>query len=235
MFFDFEFALESLPEILAGVPTTLMITVVSIAFGLIIGFAAAICRMYKIPVLNRLAIIYVSVIRGTPMLVQMYIIYYSLPEVFDWFSAKMGWDITSAGLPSLAFAYTSFTIYSGAYLSEMIRSALGAVDHGQMEAAQSIGLTPWQSYRRIIIPQALVVALPSLSNTFLATLKGTSLAFTVMVVDILAKAKIQAAAGYRYMEAYVDAAIIYWVLCIVFEKLFAWMEKKAGHFKTASA
>jgi L-cystine transport system permease protein len=86
-----------------------------------------------------------------------------------------------------------------------------------------------------VIPQAFVVALPSIGNIFLSLVKGTSLAFTIMVMEVLAKAKVAAADGYRYMEAYVDAAIIYWVLCILFEKLFIWLEKRAGRYRIKTA
>jgi L-cystine transport system permease protein len=235
MIFDIQFAIQSLPKIISGVPMTLLIAVISLLFGLVIGFFVTLCRLYKVPVLNRLAMIYVSFIRGTPLLVQIYVIYYSLPMVFDWVMMKLGLNTTSANLPPLAFALAAFTIYSGAYLSEMIRSALSSVDPGQMEAAYSIGLTTGQSFRRIVIPQAIVVALPSMGNIFLSLVKGTSLAFTIMVMEVLAKAKIAAADGYRYMEAYVDAAIIYWVLCILFEKLFVWLEKRAGRYRIKTA
>lgn len=211
---------------------TLLIAVFAVFFGLVIGFLVTICRMYKVPVLNRLAIIYVSFIRGTPLIVQIYVVYYSLPMLFDWAGQKLGLPISSADLPPLGFALTAFTIYAGAYLSETIRAALGAVDPGQMEAGYSVGLTTWQTFRRIVIPQAFVVALPSIGNIFLGLVKGTSLAFSVMVLEVLSNAKIAAADGYRYMEAYVDAAIVYWALCIVFERLFVWMEKRSGRYRT---
>ncbi|WP_281067841.1 amino acid ABC transporter permease [Cohnella thailandensis] len=230
-----EFALKSLPKIIAGIPMSLLISVFAILAGLVIGFLVTLCRMYKVPVLNRLAIIYVSFIRGTPLLVQIYVIYYALPMVADWAGMKLGLPISSADLPPLAFALTAFTIYSGAYLSETIRAALSAVDPGQMEAGYSVGLTTWQTFRRIVIPQAFVVALPSIGNNFLGLIKGTSLAFTVMVIEVMSNAKIAAADGYRYMESYVDAAIVYWLLCIVFERLFAWLEKRSGRYRSKSA
>jgi amine acid ABC transporter, permease protein, 3-TM region, His/Glu/Gln/Arg/opine family len=235
MVFDMEFALKSLPKIIAGIPMSLLISVFAILAGLVIGFLVTLCRMYKVPVLNRLAIIYVSFIRGTPLLVQIYVIYYALPMVADWAGMKLGLPISSADLPPLAFALTAFTIYSGAYLSETIRAALSAVDPGQMEAGYSVGLTTWQTFRRIVIPQAFVVALPSIGNNFLGLIKGTSLAFTVMVIEVMSNAKIAAADGYRYMESYVDAAIVYWLLCIVFERLFAWLEKRSGRYRSKSA
>lgn len=235
MVFDFQFAIQSLPKIIAGIPMTLLIAVFSIIFGLVIGFLVTLSRMYKVPVLNRIAIIYVSFIRGTPLLVQIYVTYYSLPLLVDWLGAKLGLHISAADLPPLAFALTAFTFYSGAYLSETIRSSLGAVDPGQLEAAQSVGLTTWQSFRRIIIPQAFVVALPSMGNIFLGLVKGTSLAFSVMVLEVLSNAKIAAADGYRYMEAYVDAALVYWLLCILFERLFVWLEKRSGRYRSRTA
>lgn len=235
MFFDISFAIKSLPHIVAGIPMTLLISVFSILLGLVIGFLVTLCRMYKVPVLSQLGAVYVSFIRGTPLIVQIYVIYYALPMLFDWAGLKLGLPVSSADLPPLAFALTAFTIYSGAYLSETIRSSLSAVDAGQMEAAYSVGLTTWQGFRRIIIPQAFVIALPSIGNNFLGLVKGTSLAFSVMVIEVMSKAKVAAADGYRYMEAYVDAAIVYWALCILFEKLFAWLEKRSGRFRSRAA
>ncbi|BBI33307.1 amino acid ABC transporter permease [Cohnella abietis] len=235
MVFDIDFAIKSLPKIISGIPMTLLISVFAIMFGLMIGFLVTLCQMYKVPVLNRISMIYVSFIRGTPLLVQIYVTYYSLPMVIDWAGMKLGLNISSADLPPLAFALTAFTFYSGAYLSETIRSSLGSVDNGQMEAAYSVGLTTGQAFRRIIIPQAFVVAIPNIGNIFLGLIKGTSLAFTVMIIEVLSNAKIVAADGYRYMEAYVDAAIVYWVLCIFFERLFVWLEKRSGRFKARAA
>jgi len=232
--FDFEFAVGAFFKICAAIPMTLLISVVSMLIGLVIGYAATLCRMYKIPVLQRISAVYVSLIRGTPLLVLIYIVYYGIPLALSFLNQETGWNISVNGISPLAFALVAFSINTGAYLAEVIRSALGAVDPGQMEAAYSVGMTAGQGMRRIVLPQALLVALPNLGNTFLGFIKGTSLAYTVMVVDIMAVAKVEAADGYRYLEAFVDAAIIYWLVSIVFEKLFALAEKRIARHRGQS-
>lgn len=231
MLFDTYFAIQSFPDILKGVPMTLLIAVVAMLLGLINGLVLTLCRIYKVPVLKELVVVYISFIRGTPLLVQIYVIYYSLPLLFTILSREMGWDLSANNIPPLAYALTAFTINTTAYMAETIRAAFRSVEAGQMEAAYSVGLTTVQSLRRIIIPQAMVVALPNLANMFLGLIKGTSLAYSIMVVEILAQAKLAAADGYRYLEAYVDAAIIYWILCLFFERLFSYLEKRVKQFK----
>jgi len=120
---------------------------------------------------------------------------------------------------------------ASAYLSENIRSALNSVDKGQIEAGYSVGMTSSQNLRRIVIPQALVVALPNFSNVFLEITKDTSLAFSVMIVEIMAKASVEASSGYKYLEAYVDAAIIYFIVCYIFGKAFIILENRLKRYK----
>jgi len=231
MAFDIQFAIKTFPRILAAVPLTLFITIFSIMIGLIIGLFIAICRMNKIPVLKNIAAIYVSFIRGTPILVQLYVVFYGLPELLTYLHQTRGWNLSSNNIPHITIVLIAFTLNASAYLSENIRSALGSVDKGQFEAAYSVGMTNFQSLKRIIIPQALVVALPNFSNVFLEITKDTSLAFSVMVVEIMATATIEASSGYKYLETYVDASIIYFIICFLFAKLFVVLENRLSIYK----
>jgi L-cystine transport system permease protein len=217
--------------ILEGAPMTLLIAVVAMLLGAVIGFLLTLCRIYKVPVLNRLAMLYISFIRGTPILVQIYIIFFGIQLIFELIVQAMGWNASTSSIPCLLYAFAAFSINAGAFLSETIRSALSSVEAGQMEAAYSVGLSTAQAMRRIIIPQALVSALPNLGNAFLLLIKGSSLAFTVMVVEILSKAKIEAGAGYRYTENFVVASIIYWGMCFIFEKVFVLLENRSKRYK----
>jgi L-cystine transport system permease protein len=122
--------------------------------------------------------------------------------------------------------YVSFSLNVGAYLSETIRSAILSVGKGQIEAAESIGMTASQVMRRIVIPQAAVVAIPNLGNSFIALLKDTSLAFAASVPEIIGQAKIAAARSSKFFEAYIVAAAIYWLICILFEQLMSFGEKR---------
>ncbi len=231
MFFDIEYATRQFPVILKAAPMTLLIATVAMLVGMAIGFSLTLCRMYKVPILNRLAILYISFIRGTPILVQIYVTFFGIQFHFQLVTQAIGWNASLGSIPSLLYAFAAFSINAGAFLSETIRSALSSVEAGQMEAAYSVGLSTVQAMRRIVIPQALVSALPNLGNAFLLLIKGSSLAFTVMVVEILSAAKIEAGAGYRYTENFVVASIIYWGMCFVFEKVFVLLENRLKRYK----
>ena len=230
--FSWDFAISRFPDLLKAVPVTLLIAVVSMLLGLVLGLLIALCRIYKVPVLSKFAVLYVSFIRGTPMLVQLYVLLYGVPALFEVLNNKWGWSLSADRISPIIFALTAYTINSAAYQSEVVRGALNAIDMSQMEAAYSVGMTTTQSIIRIILPQALVVAVPNLANIFIGLIKGTSLAFAVKVIDIMAVAKIVSAEGYRFMEMYLGAALIYWIICFALEKLFAVMEKRLRRYES---
>jgi L-cystine transport system permease protein len=231
MSFDIGFTIRAFPKILAAVPMTLFLTVVSMALGLIVGFIIALTRIYRVPVLQQISVAYVSLVRGTPLVVNIYIAYFGIPDLLYFLSQRYGWHINVQNIPALVYAIVAFTIDTSAYLSETIRSALGAVDSGQFEASYSIGMTKFQAYKRIIIPQALVIAIPSFGNLLLGLIKGTSLAFTISVMELMAVAKIQADIAYNYIEVYLIVSVIYWAICFTFEKIFSRIENKLNRFK----
>ncbi|MUT66491.1 amino acid ABC transporter permease [Paenibacillus sp. NEAU-GSW1] len=225
---DFNYIWKTLPSILAHLPVTVSIAVGSMALGIIIGLFAALARMYKVPVVGRLAAVYVSFVRGTPLLVQIYLIFYGIPKVIYFFQTEYGWfqGFDANVMAPELFALLSFSFNLGAYLSETIRSAILSVDRGQFEAASAIGMSQTQTMVKIILPQALTTALPNLGNTFISTIKDTSLVFVIGVVDIMGQAKIIGARGLAYFEVYIAVAAIYWILCIVIEKVLARVEKR---------
>ncbi|GAB6988119.1 amino acid ABC transporter permease [Paenibacillus pini] len=213
-------------QLLSAIPITLLITVVSVVVGFVIGIVVALIRIYKVPVLHPIAVAYVTFIRGTPMLTHLLLIYFGLPLIVDALAVKMGWSFRSSSIPMIGFAYISFSITSGAYMAEVIRSGLLAVNRGQLEAAYSIGMTTTQGLRRIVFPQALAASLPNLSNSVIGMLHGSTLAFTVSVVDINAKAQIVASTNWKFFEAYLAAAAIFWGLTFLIERLTAVIEKR---------
>ncbi|WP_138494585.1 amino acid ABC transporter permease [Paenibacillus pinistramenti] len=223
---DLTFIWTAFLQILPAIPTTLVITLVSVLAGFVIGLLAALARIYKVPVLGQAASAYVTFIRGTPMLTHLLLIYFGLPVLLDALSAQFGWGFKSASIPMIGFAFISFSITAGAYMSEVIRSGLLAVDRGQLEAAYSVGMTTPQALRRIIFPQALSVSIPNLSNSVIGMLHGSTLAFTVSVVDINAKAQIVASTNWKFFEAYIAAALIFWGLTLLIERLTAVIEKR---------
>ncbi|BDG09842.1 amino acid ABC transporter permease [Anaeromyxobacter paludicola] len=228
---DFGFMWEVVPDLLRVVPLTLQITAVSLALALLVGLATALIRIYRTPVLSQLAAVYVSFIRGTPLLVQIYLAYYGLPKLLAWLGERYGWNVDVAGIPAITFIYFAFTLNVGAYSSESIRAAIQAIDKGQLEAALSIGMTPWQGMRRIVLPQALAVALPSIGNTAISLVKDTSLAFLVSVVELMGEAKILGARGLQFFEVYIVVALIYWVICIGIERVVAVLERRVRRFE----
>jgi His/Glu/Gln/Arg/opine family amino acid ABC transporter permease subunit len=218
MFFDFKFWEQLIPDIIKAIPVTVFLTTVPILTGILFGFFIAMIRNYHIVVLEQLAAFFVSFIRGTPMFVLLFVFYYALPRVLG---------LSIEAVPPLLVATLTFVFYCTAYLSEIIRGALKSVDVRQIEAARSIGMTTATAYRRIILPQALMVAIPNFFNYTAAMLKNSSLVFAVGVIDIMAASKIDAEKGYRFIEGYATVAIFYVVFSLVIAFVFKRFEKSA--------
>lgn len=225
-YFDVGYLIKSFPIILSYVHTTVLITVVATVIGIIIGSIVALIRINKIKVLDQISAVYISFIRGTPFLVQLFLAYFGLPELMQ----KVGYQGIRE-IPALFYVYIVFSLHVGAYVAEIIRSAIIAVDKGQLEAAYAIGMGTVQAYRRIILPQAFSMAIPPICNTIISTLKGTSLVFNVGVIDMMRKADLMGANSHRSLELYIDVAIIYIVLVFIISKCSTLLEKKGvGHY-----
>ena len=187
--------------------------------GLAIGFLLAVIRIKKVPVLNQLVGIFISFMRGTPIIVQLYITYFGIPIAFLYINYYKGTNLQVANIPPIIYALVALALNTAAFCSVIIQSAFEAINQGEIEAAAALGMTGFQRMFRIIIPEALELALPNLGNQFIGLIKGTSLAFTCSIVEMTAQAKILGARGYRYFEAYVALAILYWIMIIVIEQL----------------
>jgi len=208
-----DLVLQEFPLLLKGAYYTLLITAVSMTFGLIIGLLVALARITGNKVLSGLARFYVSVIRGTPLLVQIFIIYYGLPDVGITFEP-------------LTAAFISLSINIGAYLSETFRGAIISIPKGQMEAALSIGMSYSQAMRRIILPQAARVAIPPMGNTFIGILKETSLVSVITVTELLRASQLLISKHLVVMPFYIAIAIMYWVMSTGFSILLGKAEVK---------
>ncbi|WP_282942662.1 amino acid ABC transporter permease [Paenibacillus sp. RC67] len=208
-----ELVFNNIPFLLTGAYYTLLITLVSMVFGFIIALIVAIARLKGNRLVRGLAQGYVSVIRGTPILVQIFIVYYGLPD----------YGIT---LGPLTAAYISLSINIGAYLSETFRGAILSVSKGQTEAALSLGLSPWQTMRKVVLPQAARVAIPPMGNTFIGMLKETSLVSVVTVTELLRTAQLLMAQYYVAMPFYIAIAFMYWVMSTVFSNILNRIEQK---------
>ncbi len=226
MIFDISYMIASVPTIAKGIPISLGIAVIAFGFGLAIGLLGALAKIYRIPFLREIINVYVSFIRGTPLLVQIFLSYYGIPLVIRYVNEQFGTQWNISFIPAIYFIYVAFALNAGAYLTETIRSAIMAVDRGQLEASYSVGMTTCQSMKRIILPQALKVGLPNIGNHFIAMLKDTSLAFAASVPEIMGMAKIIAGRTSRFFEVYIVAALLYWLICILLERVLALLERR---------
>ena len=225
-FLNYKFMKEAFLKILVALPVTLNIAIVSMILAFILSFFIAMVRINKIPVLTKLAAVYVSFIRGTPLLVQIYLSYYGIPKFLDYMHTNYNWNLDVNNIPAIIFIYVAFTLNVAAYLSETFRGAIQAVDYGQTEAAFSVGMTKWQATKRIVLPQAIVAAFPNFGNTFISLIKDSSLAFIVSVIELMGQAKIIGAQGLNFFEVYIVVALIYWAICIVVEQVLNKLEQK---------
>ena len=224
--FELDFMLSTVPEIIQYIPITVLMALISCLIGCVLGILLALARFFKVCFLSRVIAVYVSFIRGTPMLVQLYLVYYGLPLLVKSIIEATGGEYDPNAIPKIVYAFTAFSLNSAAYMSETFRSALEAVDKGQLEACYSIHMTTFQALRRVILPQAFEIALPPLGNSLLALVKDTSLAFSISIVDLMAGAKIVASRSFRFFEIYIVVSLIYWTICFVLERLIAVTEKR---------
>lgn len=232
---NLEFMRETFFLALGGVPVTLKITGVALFFGLLLGFLLALARVYKIKILSPVVAGYVSLIRGTPTVLQVLLVYSVVPSLLNTLVKRLGWQLNVFDINPVLYAYVVFGVNTTALLTEIFRSALLAVSKTQLEAALSVGLTPFWAYVRIIVPQAVEKALPNICTTTVNLLKGTSLAFMMSVADVTAIAKTQAAFGYNYLEAYADIFVIYILLCGGVQILFYFIERRLTQHRRSAA
>jgi len=213
-------------QLLPKLPITLLMTVVSAIIGLGLGFLIAVVKIRNIPVFTQICSVFVSFMRGTPQLVQLFLSFYGFPILVEWLSQQMGVTANVNAIPALVYVFIAFGLNEAAYTSETFRAALLSVNKNEIEAARSIGLTNVQTMMRIILPSALIVALPNLVNSFISLLKATSLAFTVTIIDIMGQTRIIAGANLRFFEAYIAVALVYWAMCLLIEQVAKRIERK---------
>lgn len=208
-----ELIIENWQFLLKGAYYTLIITIISMFFGLILGLIISIMRVKGNRVISNIARFYVSIIRGTPPLVQIFIVYYGLSD----------YGIQLTPIPAACIA---LSINIAAYVAEAFRGALLSVPKGQMEAAVASGMTEGQAMRRIIIPQAIRYAIPPIGNTFVGMLKETSLVSTIAVTELMRAAQLLVAQYYTYLPFYLAIALMYWLMSMFFTFLLGKVEKR---------
>ncbi len=206
-----------LPLLEGAISYTIPLALISFVIGLTLAVLTALARISTIRVLQIIARVYVSAIRGTPLLVQLFLIFYLLPAL----------NIIIDPFPS---AVIGFSLNVGAYASEVIRAAILSIPKGQWEAGYSMGMSYQQLLKRIILPQASRVSIPPLSNTFISLVKDTSLASMILVTEMFRRAQEIAATNYEFILLYSMAALIYWVICFVLSVLQGFMEKRLNRY-----
>jgi len=227
--FDITLTWGFLQQLIPYLGVTLQILVISTFIGAVFGVAAAIPRLFGIPILSHLVVLYVSFIRGTPILIQLFLVFYGVPALLLF----IGIDISR--MDALYFVIITYAISNGAVFSEIFRSAIQSVDYGQTEAALSIGMKNAQNFFRIVLPQAWSIALPNVANSVIGSLKDTSLAFTIGVMDMMGRGETLIASTAHALEVYISLSVIYYIIVLIMEKAFQAFEKRANRHKAVPA
>lgn len=214
MDFDFQLIMNSLPLLLMGAGVTVQITALSVGFGLLIGMFVGIARLSKAWTVKMLATIYVDFIRGTPLLVQIFIIYFALPI------------IAGTRIDPFIAAITACSINSGAYVAEIFRAGIQSIDKGQMEAGRSLGMTWSQTMHYIILPQAFKRIIPPLGNEFIAMLKDSSLVSVIGFEELTRRGQLIIARTYGSFEIWLTVAVIYLVMTLTISRLVDYLERR---------
>ena len=204
---------EAAPTLLRGAGYTLLFAVAAMVGGLVLGFPTAVARVAPWAPLRAPAALYVSAFRGTPLLVQLFVIYYGLPSV--------GIEFTPVTAGVLALS-----LNAGAYLSESLRGAIQGINLGQWRASYSLGLSWWQTLRHVVLPQALRMAVPAMSNTLISLIKDTSLVSVITMTELMLVTKELISITFRPLPLYLAAAAIYWLLGLLFERLQRLAERR---------
>lgn len=226
------FIFEVFFDLLPFLPVTLLMLAGSVFFGSLLGFILARAKVTGRKISRLLADAYIAMMRCTPPIVLLFIVYYGLPELL---LTAIGLDINA--IEKGIFVLVTFTLLFGATMSEIMRSAYESIDKGQREAALSIGLSPFQAFYRIVLPQATAVALPNFSNILINLMKDGSLAFTIGLIDVMGKGTliISKNFGSYALETYIALALIYWGLTLIIEKSFSMLERSLSRGKRSIA
>lgn len=219
--FSFEYFISSFGVLLPYLPITLLILIFSLVFSLAFGLFFAWCKLRKNRAVRILVNTYTEIIRGTPFIVLLFIIYFGLPKLF---LNIFGLDIN--GWNKAVYIIATLAIFGSARMSEAMRSAFLAIPKGQSEAAYSCGLSSWQTFYTVTMPQALLIALPNLGNLILSNLLETAVGFSIGIIDFVGNARLVNTREYglHTLEIYLAVALVYWIMSMLFSKLFDELE-----------
>lgn len=230
---DTAFIITALKEVIKAVPFTLVLTFAPLIIGFLISLVVTVIRIKKIKFLEPIANFYVSFFRGTPAIMHIMIIYFGLPVVLGKLFLYLGLVDNTNAIPVYTFVIVALAFTAGSYFSEIIRSGISSIAIGQIEAASSIGMAPSMLLKRIILPQAIANSIPNITNLVVGFLHTTSIAFLVSQKEITGAANIIAAQNFKYLEAFIAAAIIYWGITLVIEFASKIIEKRFKKYERA--
>lgn len=204
---------DSFPSLMEGLGITIFLTIISMILGTILGVFLSLGRVYGNRVVSFVVTVFIEIIRGTPLLAQLFILYFGLPPY-------------GIRLPALVVALIGFTINSGCYQAEYLRGSIQSVSSSQIRAALSVGMTRWQGIKSIVLPQALRRVIPAWTNEFIYLLKYTSLAYIIGAPEMMTKAKFIASRNYEFFKVYLITALIYLVIVLFFTEILRWVERR---------
>ncbi len=232
---DYTFMIETFYKVWGGIGTTLGLTALSLLIAAPIAFYMAVLRIKGNLIGSGITQADISFFRRTPIILQILLLYSLLPSFLNVVVKALGSDFNVFdSVDPFWYAVVVFSLNTIALLAEVFRSALLSIPKGQLEAGVSIGLSEFQTYCKVIIPQAMVVALPAVCNITVNLIKGTSLAFLMTVKDVLAIGKIAASYGYNYIESYLDVFIVYLIVCTVIQLAYKFAEQHVGAFRAGA-
>lgn len=213
---------DATPLLLEGLEMTVMISLLSIAIGILIGLAMCLFGMAKNVVLRGISAVYIWLIRGTPMLVQAFIVFFGLPQVISMFVPGFTLSPFTAGLITLS-------LNAGAYLAEIFRGGISSVPKGQREAARSLGLNSTKTFIKVVLPQAIKIAIPSMVNQFIITIKDTSILSVIGLGELMNRGRVYVGSSYLFFETYVYVAIFYLIIISILMIVSKYVEKKFNY------
>lgn len=213
--FDIDVLLPDLWSISSAVPRTLVLAITVFLLSTMIGSVFAFVEHRRIRVLREFLVAYKIFFKGVPMVIVIFLSYYGLPPALQYVATAIGVEANAHTLPNWVVIIVALTAVLSAFQSEVVKGALNSFDTGQSDAARSLGYNGIQVFRRVLLPQVIVAAIPDLANSFLVIMKALSLAFAIEVIDIFAQAQLTAALNYYYLEAFLIAVVIYMVIAYV--------------------
>lgn len=222
--FDISYVYAAFPRLLPFIPYTLLLVMICVVISFIIGVIFALLKIYPVKILSTITAILVSFLLGVPLLTLLFLFYFGIPDIV----LLIGLNIQRAD--AVYFVIAAFSLHYAAVLSEHLRGAIQSVSQGQFEASFAIGLSNLMTLKRIIIPQALPVFIPNMANTYLTSVKSMSIAFSVGLIDLMSQAMIIGNSSRHLLESYLAVTVLYYLLYLILNYVFKWLEKRALKF-----